>query len=156
MRLELGEFAKAARSMHQQTGGIKRTRLMLRLRPYKARKTFVLKATDGRTTLTTRVEHQGQIKLVEALLSDFVSACTCLSVPTAGAQSQSSLPAGAANTAPASNPPAPGKEGAAAGKAGPANSGAAGGHPSSAPHQQHQPQRSNNKQSNKAKKGKRH
>ncbi|GET85461.1 hypothetical protein, conserved [Leishmania tarentolae] len=76
MRLELKDFVQATRRMHQQPGGVKRTRLMLRLRPYHSRKTFLLKATDGRVTVTTRVEHQGQIKMVESLVNEFVTQCT--------------------------------------------------------------------------------
>ncbi|CAG9567179.1 conserved hypothetical protein [Leishmania major strain Friedlin] len=80
MRLELKDFVQATRSMHQQPGGVRRTRLMLRLRPYQSRKTFVLKATDGRVTMTTRVEHQGHIKMVESLVNEFVTECTRASV----------------------------------------------------------------------------
>ncbi|KAG5487932.1 hypothetical protein LSCM1_08247 [Leishmania martiniquensis] len=75
MRLELKGFAQAVRSMHQQPGGVKRTRLMLRLRPHHSRKVFVLKATDGRVTVTTRVEHYGQLRLVENLVNEFVTEC---------------------------------------------------------------------------------
>lgn len=170
MRLDLKEFAKAARSMHQQPGGVKRTRLMLHLRPYKTRKIFVLKATDGRTTLTTRVEHQGQIKQVEALVGDFVSECTKLSVPTATsgntntqntAQSPSALPAGAASSATAAgatsatSPATSGqKESGAGGKAG----GAGGSHQTASQpqRQQQQQQQQSGKQGNKGKKGKKH
>lgn len=84
MRMELREFANAARTMHQQPGGIKRTRLMLRLRPYQSRKIFILKATDGRATITARVEHQGQLKLVESIVNDFVGECTKASMNAPG------------------------------------------------------------------------
>ncbi|KPA74909.1 hypothetical protein ABB37_08904 [Leptomonas pyrrhocoris] len=139
MRVEWREFAQAARSMHQQPGGIKRTRLMLHLRPYKTRKIFALKATDGRTTLTTRVEHQGQIRLVEALVGDFVSACTRVSVPA-------SVSAASATAAAALPPAALHTESGAGGKAGQA---------SSPPHPP-PPPRSSNRQVNKGRKGKRH
>lgn len=82
MKLELRDFVEATKQLHQQSG-VKRTRLMLRVRPHSQRKTFVLKATDGQTTLTTRVEHQGQLKLVESVVNDFVTRCTTASVPSA-------------------------------------------------------------------------
>jgi hypothetical protein len=153
MRLELKEFAKAARTMHQQPGGIKRTRLMLHLRPYKSRKTFVLKVTDGRTTLTTRVEHQGQVKLVEALLGDFVTECTRVSAPAAGPASAaghatpSPLAAGVAASATLAASGAPQSGGAATKAAGQAVGRPSGLHASS------QQQQKPNKQGNKGKKG---
>lgn len=91
-RCSLEEFVQKVRELHEgrlvntattttkkksvPSGGIKRTRLMLRLRPKDTRKTFVLKATDGLTTFITRVEHYGQIQIVERLLADFVTTCT--------------------------------------------------------------------------------
>lgn len=168
MRLELKEFAKAARSMHQQPGGLKRTRLMLHLRPFKTRKIFVLKATDGRTTLTTRVEHQGQIKLVEALVGDFVTECTRLSVPpppsTAGTTSAAAAAPATADAGAADNQPSspsattnsaaaagasPKERSAAAGKAA-AGGGNAGNQAASAAQQK------GGKPANKGKKGKKH
>ncbi|CBZ23089.1 conserved hypothetical protein [Leishmania mexicana MHOM/GT/2001/U1103] len=105
MRLELKDFVQATRSMHQQPGGVKRTRLMLRLRPYQSRKTFVLKATDGRVTMTTRVAHQGQIRMVESLVNEFVAECTRASVgspvpstATANAGEQQAASAAAASS----------------------------------------------------------
>ncbi|TPP43987.1 hypothetical protein CGC20_37195 [Leishmania donovani] len=105
MRLELKDFVQATRSMHQQPGGVKRTRLMLRLRPYQSRKTFVLKATDGRVTMTTRVEHQGQIKMVESLVNEFVTECTRASVgsPVPSTATASAGEQQAANAAAASS-----------------------------------------------------
>lgn len=163
MRLELKEFAKAACSMHQQPGGIKRTRLMLHLRPYKTRRIFVLKATDGHTTLTTRVEHQGQIRLVEALVNDFVSECTRLSVPATGvatagaggasAQASLSQATGAVNTSSsAATGPASQRDNPAVSKAGQA------GHTSSGQQnsQQQQQQQKSSRPGNKGKKGKKH
>ncbi|KAG5508406.1 hypothetical protein JIQ42_08145 [Leishmania sp. Namibia] len=106
MRLELKEFVQATRSMHQQPGGVKRTRLMLRLRPHHSRKPFVLKATDGRVTMTTRVESQSQLRLVEGLVTEFVTECTkaALGSPaphtaTAGAGEQLTVSAAAASPA---------------------------------------------------------
>lgn len=155
MRLDLKEFAKAARSMHQQPGGVKRTRLMLHLRPYKTRKIFVLKATDGRTTLVTRVEHQGQMKHVEAIVSDFVAECTRLSVPVAGNAAAAAAPTSPAAAAAGG---AAQKDGGAAGKN--SQSATAGGQTSAAPPQQKQqpppPQQQSSKQGNKGKKGKKH
>ncbi|CCW70413.1 unnamed protein product [Phytomonas sp. Hart1] len=83
MKLELSEFIQASRALHERRdrGGVKRTRLMLRLRPHSHTKTFVMKCTDGRTTYTTSVSHQGQLKLVESLVQDFVSTCTADSTP---------------------------------------------------------------------------
>lgn len=86
MRLELCEFVQAAAALHQRSG-IKRTRLMMHLRPHSTRKTFTIKFTDGATTLTTRVAHQGQLKLVEALVTDFVSRCTVDTMPLTVASS---------------------------------------------------------------------
>lgn len=74
---------EATHRMHQQPGGVKQTRLMLRMRPFKHRNTFVLKATNGSTTITTRIAHQGQLKLVEKLVHDFVGHCTGGSATTA-------------------------------------------------------------------------
>ncbi|KAG5488174.1 hypothetical protein LSCM4_08153 [Leishmania orientalis] len=106
MRLELKEFVQATRSMHQQPGGVKRTRLMLRLRPHHSRKPFVLKATDGRITMTTRVESQSQLRLVESLVTEFVTECTkaALGSPaphtaTAGVGEQLTVSAAAASPA---------------------------------------------------------
>ncbi|KAG5487158.1 hypothetical protein CUR178_08194 [Leishmania enriettii] len=106
MRLELKDFVQATRSIHQQPGGVKRTRLMLRLRPHHSRTPFVLKATDGRTTMTTRVESQSQLRLVESLVTEFVTECTkaALGSPaphtaTAGAGEQLKVSAAAASPA---------------------------------------------------------
>ncbi|CAJ1015871.1 hypothetical protein Q4I30_000784 [Leishmania utingensis] len=110
MRLELNEFVQATRSMHQQPGRVKRMRLMLRLRPYQSRKVFLLKATDGRVTMTTRVEHQGQLRLVESLVNEFVSDCTRASVgspvpPTVAASASEQQTASAAAELPVSSVP---------------------------------------------------
>ncbi|KAK7197582.1 hypothetical protein NESM_000708400 [Novymonas esmeraldas] len=99
MRVELREFAQATRRLHQQPGGVRRTRLMLRVRPFSSRKTFVLKATDGRTTVTARVDHQGQLKLVEGIVNDFVAECT-----HAAATAATTTAAGAAVSAAAAAP----------------------------------------------------
>ncbi|CBH09370.1 hypothetical protein, conserved [Trypanosoma brucei gambiense DAL972] len=75
VNLPLKDFAKATRRM-VELSGVKKSRLMLRVRPSSGRKTFVLKSTDGRTTLTTRVKNQGELKIVEEIVHDFVSRCT--------------------------------------------------------------------------------
>ncbi|RNF10313.1 uncharacterized protein Tco025E_06802 [Trypanosoma conorhini] len=82
VKLELREFAEATRRM-VQLSGVKKSRLMLRARPRSGRSTFVLKSTDGRTTLTTRVTHQGELRLVEGIVNDFVGSCTAAVAPPA-------------------------------------------------------------------------
>ncbi|ESL08764.1 hypothetical protein TRSC58_03528 [Trypanosoma rangeli SC58] len=102
VKLELREFAEATRRM-VQLSGMKKSRLMLRARPSSGRSTFVLKSTDGRTTLTTRVTHQGELKLVEGIVNDFVGSCTAAVASLGGGQT--SLPA-----PPPPPAPAPGKQ----------------------------------------------
>ncbi|ORC84999.1 uncharacterized protein TM35_000391730 [Trypanosoma theileri] len=82
VKLGLKEFAEATRRM-VQLSGVKKSRLMLRVRPNKSQKTFILKSTDGRTTLTTQIAHQGELKMVEGIVNDFVSQCTAALVPPA-------------------------------------------------------------------------
>lgn len=81
----LEQFAPQARKLHEgllsssrpgSVGGIKRTRLLIRMRPKDKRKTFVLKATDGSTTISSRVENLGQLPLVEQIIREFVTTCT--------------------------------------------------------------------------------
>ncbi|RNF07356.1 hypothetical protein TraAM80_03324 [Trypanosoma rangeli] len=102
VKLELREFAEATRRM-VQLSGMKKSRLMLRARPSSGHNTFVLKSTDGRTTLTTRVTHQGELKLVEGIVNDFVGSCTSAVASLGGGQT--SLPA-----PPLPPAPAPGKQ----------------------------------------------
>ncbi|KAG8344262.1 hypothetical protein ERJ75_001331100 [Trypanosoma vivax] len=78
--LALKDFATATRRM-VELSGVKKTRLMLRVRPSSARKTFILKSTDGRTTLTTRVADQSELKVVEEIVNDFVTQCTSALTP---------------------------------------------------------------------------
>eukprot|EP00796_Vickermania_ingenoplastis_P006250 gene6250-4499_t len=65
------QYSSTSKSSKRPAGGIKRTRLMVRIRPKDNRKTLVLKVTDGQTTYTTRVEHYGQLSLVEKVLNEF-------------------------------------------------------------------------------------
>ncbi|EAN99215.1 hypothetical protein C3747_32g175 [Trypanosoma cruzi] len=125
VKLELREFAEATRRM-VQLSGVKKSRLMLRARPNSGRRTFVLKSTDGRTTLTTRVTHQGELKIVEGIVNDFVGSCTAAVASPGGGKP--TLPA------PSLIPtPAPGKQadGGTGGNSGsnlqPASSGGKGG-----------------------------
>ncbi|CCW62886.1 unnamed protein product [Phytomonas sp. EM1] len=128
MKLELKEFIEATRLLHERRdrGGVKRTRLMLRLRPHSHSKTFIIKCTDGRTTYTTSVSHQGQLKLVENLVQDFVTGCTADSVvpkPThaegeAPAPGSLSPPPPPAVSVPQSNPNPSGGKGGKKGKRG--------------------------------------
>lgn len=53
----------ATRAMHERSG-VKKTKLMLHLRPFHKRHTFQLKSTDGQVTFTSRVIHQGQLKML--------------------------------------------------------------------------------------------
>nr|CCC89454.1 conserved hypothetical protein [Trypanosoma congolense IL3000] len=80
VNLQLKDFAKATRRM-VELSGVKKSRLMLRVRPSSGRKTFVLKSTDGRTTLTTRVKDQSELKIVEEIVNDFVTRCTSALTP---------------------------------------------------------------------------
>lgn len=84
-KCSLEEFVRRARELHEgrvtgsnstAAGGVKRTRLLLRLRPKDSRKTFVLKITDGENTFSTKVDHYGQLPLVERIITDFVNTCT--------------------------------------------------------------------------------
>lgn len=72
----LEEFGVRARELHEGSKGIKRTRLLLSLRPKDARKTFVLKATNGSSTISARVDHVGQLAIVERIIGEFMLRCT--------------------------------------------------------------------------------
>lgn len=117
MKLDLHAFIEATRSMHTHSG-VKRTRLMLHLRPYDRRNTFLLKSTDGRHTFTTRVRHQGQIKLVENLVNGFVQHCTSATLDPAGHVSSAGAASNAAAAAATAAAPATHGKGAHVGTGG--------------------------------------
>lgn len=73
VKLSLSDFAEATNRMIQLSG-LKRTRLTVKLRP--TEKKIVLKSTDQRSTLTSTATSQKDLKLVEQVISDYVSRCT--------------------------------------------------------------------------------
>lgn len=115
MKLSLREFADATRSMLNHSGP-KRTRLMLKMRPHSTRKIFILKSTDGRATFTTRVEHQGQLRAVDAIVSQFVAGCTAAIMPPPEAKEAANVNSTATDAAKAE--PASGNANANANKGG--------------------------------------
>lgn len=86
----LSEFASRAKVLHagylnpkvfRRAEGIKRTRLLIRMRPSDSRKPLILKATDGNITISTRVQHVDDFPLLEQIITDFLTACTVKRVP---------------------------------------------------------------------------
>jgi hypothetical protein len=83
VKLSLQDFAEATTRMIQLSG-LKRTKLMLKIRP--SDKKIVLKSTDNRSTLTTVAKEQSDVKLVDQIVSDFIVRST-RSAPAEGALS---------------------------------------------------------------------
>lgn len=73
VRLHAQAFADATMQMCKYSG-LRRTRLMLKIRP--GGKTITLKSTDDKTTLTARVADATELKIVEQLVNEYVAACT--------------------------------------------------------------------------------
>ena len=66
-------FADAAAQMRTHAG-VDRTRLALKVRQREG--IVTAKTTDGTTTLTTTVRTQGEFKVLERIIGEYVSACT--------------------------------------------------------------------------------
>lgn len=73
VKLSLADFADSTSRMIELSG-LKRTRLTVKLRP--TDRTIVIKSTDQRTTLTSSASTQKDLKLVEQIISDYVTRCT--------------------------------------------------------------------------------
>ena len=73
VRLSLSAFADASSQLYRNDG-IQRTRLTVKLRPRSG--TVVLRATDDHTTLTTEAHYQGELKLVEKIVAQYMMECT--------------------------------------------------------------------------------
>ncbi|CUG86704.1 Hypothetical protein, putative [Bodo saltans] len=73
VRLSLPDFAEATSRMIQLSG-LKKTKLMVKLRP--SDKKIVLKSTDQRSTLTSSAVEQKDLKLVEQIISDYITVST--------------------------------------------------------------------------------
>jgi hypothetical protein len=73
VKLSLLDFAEATNRMIQLSG-LKKTKLMLKLRP--SDKKIVLKSTDQRSTLTSSAVEQKDLKLVEQIVSDYITRST--------------------------------------------------------------------------------
>ena len=59
-----------------QHSGVKKTRLMMKIRAKGKDGKIVLKCTDDKTTLTTSTDDQRDLKVVEQIISDYVTRCT--------------------------------------------------------------------------------
>jgi hypothetical protein len=66
-------FADAAAQMRSHAG-VERTKMALKVRQREG--TISAKTTDGTTTLTTTVRTQGDFKVLERIIGEYVSACT--------------------------------------------------------------------------------
>jgi hypothetical protein len=73
VKLSLSDFAEATSRMIQLSG-LKKTKLMVKLRP--SDKKIVLKSTDQRSTLTSSAVEQKDLKLVEQIISDYITVST--------------------------------------------------------------------------------
>jgi hypothetical protein len=73
VRLNLQDFAEATQRM-VQISGLRRTRLMVKLRPGDHK--IILKSTDDRTTLTSKALTREDLKVVERVIADYVNRAT--------------------------------------------------------------------------------
>mmetsp|Transcript_10448 Transcript_10448/g.32408 ORF Transcript_10448/g.32408 Transcript_10448/m.32408 type:complete len:98 (+) Transcript_10448:34-327(+) len=74
-------FADAAAQMRAHAG-VDRTRLALKVRQRDG--IVSAKTTDGTTTLTTTVRTQGEFKVLERIIGEYVSACTAFAPASLG------------------------------------------------------------------------
>lgn len=81
----LSEFATRTQMLHggyqnpknsRPVAGVKRTRLMIRMRPNDSQKPLVLKATDGNVTISARVQYPEEWTLLDQILTNFITSCT--------------------------------------------------------------------------------
>lgn len=155
MKVDLDDFVAATRKLH--AGSVKRTRLMLKIRPQtraeRSGRIFILKSTDGKTVYTTHVTNLAELKKVEALVNDFVMNCTKDSIqPPPPPPQQSTSPTPAPATSPAASTAA---TAASAGSTGGSSANKGGGGKQQAPPQpSQQQQQQQGGGSRKSKKGK--
>ena len=74
------EFFAAAAAQMRAHGGVERTRLAVKVRHRD--NSISVKATDGTTTLVTRVLTQADFKVLERIINEYVGACTAFAEPT--------------------------------------------------------------------------
>ncbi len=80
-------FADATAQMCRHSG-IGRTRLAIKLRPRSG--TVVLRSTDDRTTLTAVATTQGEMKIVEKVVQQYLSDCTANAIAAAAESAEAS------------------------------------------------------------------
>lgn len=73
VRLEPAQFADACSQMCQHSG-VSRTRLVVKLRPRTG--TVYLRCTDDRTTLTSTLTTQGELKFLDRVTAQFIADTT--------------------------------------------------------------------------------
>lgn len=79
-------FADAAAQMRAH-GGVERTRMALKIRHRDG--VITAKATDGTTTLSTRIANQSDFRSLERIVTEYVNACTVFAAASTGDEGKS-------------------------------------------------------------------